>query len=47
MPGSNPAWTNYRPMMTIPVSSPAMLGRAKGFSKPYDFLIALAKNTAS
>ena len=27
-------------MMKIPVSSPAVLGRLKGFCKPYDFVLA-------
>jgi hypothetical protein len=38
--GSDPAWLDYPAMMKIPVSSPAALGRLKGFCKPYDFVLA-------
>jgi hypothetical protein len=38
--GSDPAWLDYPAMMKIPVSSPAVLGRLKGFVKPYDFVLA-------
>jgi hypothetical protein len=38
--GSDPAWLDYPAMMKIPVSSPAVLGRLKGFCKPYDFVLA-------
>jgi hypothetical protein len=37
---SDPAWLDYPAMMKIPVSSPAVLGRLKGFCKPYDFVLA-------
>jgi len=35
-----PPWLDYPAMMKIPVSSPAVLGRLKGFCKPYDFVLA-------
>jgi hypothetical protein len=38
--GSDPAWLDRPAMMKIPVSSPAVLGRLKGFCKPYDFVLA-------
>jgi hypothetical protein len=38
--GSDPAWLDYPAMMKIPVSSPAVLGRLKGFCKPFDFVLA-------
>jgi hypothetical protein len=38
--GSDPAWLDYPAMMKIPVSSPAVLGRLKGFVKPFDFVLA-------
>ena len=38
--GSNPAWLDYPAMMKIPVSSPAVIGRLKGFCKPFDFVLA-------
>jgi hypothetical protein len=38
--GSDPAWLDYPAMMKIPVSSPAVLGRLKGFCKPFDFALA-------
>ncbi len=38
--GSDPVWLDYPAMMKIPVSSPAVLGRLKGFCKPYDFVLA-------
>jgi len=37
---SEPDWLDYSAMMRIPVSSPAVLGRLKGFCKPYDFVVA-------
>jgi hypothetical protein len=37
---SEPEWLDYPAMMKIPVSSPAVLGRLKGFCKPYDFVLA-------
>lgn len=37
--GSDPAWLDYPAMMKIPVSSPAVLGRLKGFCKPFDFVL--------
>jgi hypothetical protein len=37
---SEPDWLDYPAMMKIPVSSPAVLGRLKGFCKPYDFVRA-------
>jgi hypothetical protein len=37
---SEPEWLDYPAMMRIPVSSPAVLGRLKGFCKPYDFVLA-------
>jgi hypothetical protein len=33
-------WLDLPAMMKIPVSSPAVLGRLKGFCKPYDFVLA-------
>lgn len=38
--GSDPCWLDRPAMMKIPVSSPAVLGRLKGFCKPYDFVLA-------
>lgn len=38
--GSDPPWLDYPAMIKIPVSSPAVLGRLKGFVKPYDFVFA-------
>ncbi len=38
--GSDPPWLDYPAMIKIPVSSPAVLGRLKGFVKPYDFVLA-------
>jgi len=38
--GANPPWLDYPAMMKIPVSSPAVLGRLKGFCKPFDFVLA-------
>lgn len=38
--GSDPPWLDYPAMIKIPVSSPAVLGRLKGFGKPYDFVLA-------
>jgi len=38
--GADPPWLDYPAMMKIPVSSPAVLGRLKGFVKPYDFVLA-------
>jgi hypothetical protein len=38
--GSDPGWLDYPAMMKIPVSSPAVLGRLKGFCKPFDFVLA-------
>jgi hypothetical protein len=38
--GTDPAWLDYPAMMKIPVSSPAVLGRLKGFCKPFDFVLA-------
>jgi hypothetical protein len=38
--GSDPVWLDYPAMMKLPVSSPAVLGRLKGFCKPYDFVLA-------
>jgi hypothetical protein len=38
--GADPPWLDYPAMMKIPVSSPAVLGRLKGFCKPYDFVLA-------
>jgi len=38
--GTEAAWLDYPAMMKIPVSSPAVLGRLKGFVKPYDFVLA-------
>jgi hypothetical protein len=38
--GADPAWLDYPAMMKIPVSSPAVLGRLKGFCKPFDFVLA-------
>ncbi len=37
---TEPTWLDYPAMMKIPVSSPAVLGRLKGFCKPYDFVLA-------
>lgn len=38
--GSDPAWLDRPAMMKIPVSSPAVVGRLKGFCKPFDFVLA-------
>jgi len=38
--GADPPWLDYPAMMNIPVSSPAVLGRLKGFCKPFDFVLA-------
>jgi hypothetical protein len=38
--GTDPAWLDYPAMMKVPVSSPAVLGRLKGFCKPFDFVLA-------
>jgi hypothetical protein len=38
--GEDPAWLDCPAMMKIPVSSPAVLGRLKGFCKPFDFVLA-------
>jgi len=38
--GADPAWLDRPAMMKIPVSSPAVLGRLKGFCKPFDFVLA-------
>jgi hypothetical protein len=38
--GKDPDWLDYPAMMKIPVSSPAVLGRLKGFCKPFDFVLA-------
>jgi hypothetical protein len=38
--GTDPEWLDYPAMMKIPVSSPAVLGRLKGFCKPFDFVLA-------
>jgi hypothetical protein len=38
--GAEPPWLDYPAMMKIPVSSPAVLGRLKGFCKPFDFVLA-------
>jgi hypothetical protein len=38
--GKDPAWLDYPAMMKIPVSSPAVIGRLKGFVKPGDFVLA-------
>jgi hypothetical protein len=38
--GEDPAWLDRPAMMKIPVSSPAVLGRLKGFCKPFDFVLA-------
>ena len=38
--GSDPSWLDRPAMMKIPVSSPAVLGRLKGFCKPFDFVLA-------
>ena len=35
-----PDWLDRPAKMKIPVSSPAVLGRLKGFCKPYDFVLA-------
>ena len=37
---NDPEWLNRPAMMQIPVSSPAVLGRLKGFCKPRDFVLA-------
>jgi hypothetical protein len=37
---ADPPWLDYPAMMKIPVSSPAVLGRLKGFCKPFDFVLA-------
>lgn len=38
--GTDPKWLDYPAMMKIPVSSPAVLGRLKGFCEPFDFVLA-------
>lgn len=38
--GADPPWLDRPAMMKIPVSSPAVLGRLKGFCKPFDFVLA-------
>jgi hypothetical protein len=38
--GADPPWLDYPAMMKLPVSSPAVLGRLKGFCKPFDFVLA-------
>jgi hypothetical protein len=38
--GEDPPWLDYPAMMKIPVSSPAVIGRLKGFCKPFDFVLA-------
>jgi hypothetical protein len=38
--GKDPEWLDSPAMMKIPVSSPAVLGRLKGFCKPFDFVLA-------
>jgi len=38
--GSDPSWLDRPAMMKIPVSSPVVLGRLKGFCKPFDFVLA-------
>jgi DNA polymerase type B, organellar and viral len=38
--GKDPKWLDYPAMMKVPVSSPAVLGRLKGFCKPFDFVLA-------
>jgi hypothetical protein len=38
--GAEPKWMNCPAMMRIPVSSPAVLGRLKGFVKPFDFVLS-------
>ena len=38
--GADPRWLDYPAMMKIPVSSPAVVGRLKGFCKPFDFVLA-------
>jgi hypothetical protein len=38
--GADPPWLDDPAMMKIPVSSPAVLGRLKGFCKPFDFVLA-------
>src|SRR5205807_424531 len=37
---TDPSWLDLPAMMKIPVTSPAVLGRLKGFCKPYDFVLA-------
>src|SRR5439155_16616539 len=37
---TEPHWLDLPAMMKLPVSSPAVLGRLKGFCKPYDFVLA-------
>ena len=38
--GADPPWLDCPAMMKIPVSSPIVLGRLKGFCKPFDFVLA-------
>jgi hypothetical protein len=38
--GFDPPWLDYPAMIRIPVSSPAVVGRLKGFVRPYDFVLA-------
>jgi len=38
--GADPPWLDRPAMMKIPVSSAAVLGRLKGFCKPFDFVLA-------
>ena len=38
--GADPPWLDYPAVMKIPVYSPAVLGRLKGFCKPFDFVLA-------
>ena len=38
--GPEPPWLDRPAMMKIPVSSPAVLGRLKGFCKPFHFVLA-------
>ena len=37
---TEPSWLDYPAIMKIPVSSPPVLGRLKGFCKPYDFVMS-------
>ena len=38
--GAHPARLDYPAMMKSPVTSPAVIGRLKGFCKPFDFVLA-------